>query len=136
MIQCPHCKSDDSYKVSHVYLRSHKTIEATTTGWGLGFDKSIKPSSIEVGVGYTSGVIQSLEGQLLAPPKAPSNEKLGTTILSVYTVAIFYFFREFLEFHYTFKSIAKWVLLGLGIVFIIWMMNKKTAEEKKCTIKN
>lgn len=74
---CPKCGSDQTKKLSLIYMAGTHAISSSTIGAAVG-----RGSSLGVGVAVSSGYSQSLLAQETAPPK--KQEALGSCFVIVF----------------------------------------------------
>jgi hypothetical protein len=132
MIKCTKCGSDDTIKVSQLYSKSTQTINAQTTGGGIGVSSSGR-LGIAGGTASTTGTIQTVEGQMLAPPTRPSNVKLGCLVYFIFFL-LYMFVLNPMILSLTEKDSSAHTLLSFliiigGIVAVsMWASNRTKSE--------
>jgi hypothetical protein len=83
--ECPDCGSADTAKVSVIYSTGTTRLNAVSPA--IGMDAH---GHVAGGVATTTGTVQSLQAQSIAPPKKPTNAGPGCAVYVVVLVGYFF----------------------------------------------
>ena len=140
MVRCEKCGSEDTYKISQVYSSSTHVVQTQTTTSGFGIASS---GSLVAGVAgsSTGGTLQTLQAQMNAPPKRPSNAGIGCFLYFIFFL-VFMFVLNPIILSFTKQdspahSFWSYLILIGGIVAVVmWASNQTKSQMAKYQIES